>query len=330
LARAIAALLGPRPYRLAKRVRTALARAGAFDEPASEDAEPSREAGGRAVPIERRAAAGELVSVLIPTRSRPRELGHALSSALAQRGVEVEVIVIDDASPEPAKPVTERDNDAAVRVIRLPARAGAAAARNAGLAAARGRWVAFLDDDDGWEPGKLRAQLDAIHELGARWCWCATSMVYEHGTRRLVTVSEPQAIGDLLRLHNAVPGSASSVLAETALVRQLGGFDEAMPHLADWDLWIRLADAAPAAACQSVLVTQYVHQGGMHVTETAAAAAEVPPFRAKHPDVRPEALLEWVARAHWRSGRRFQALRYAAAARLPRRTTAKIQPGHHY
>src|SRR5918995_1163359 len=109
-----------------------------------------------------------LVTVVVPTRNRPRLLQRTLQSILAQQALaDLEVIVVDDGSwpngaPEPA-------TDARVRVVRHQTRAGVAAARNRGIALARGRWIAFCDDDDVWAPDKLVRQLEVARTTGASW-----------------------------------------------------------------------------------------------------------------------------------------------------------------
>lgn len=85
-----------------------------------------------------------LLSVVITTKDRPGLLGRALRSVLQQRDVPVDVVVVDDGSQPPVSPPV----DPRVRLLRNPLARGANAARNAGLAAVRGRWVCFLDDDD--------------------------------------------------------------------------------------------------------------------------------------------------------------------------------------
>jgi glycosyltransferase involved in cell wall biosynthesis len=88
------------------------------------------------------------VSVVIPTRDRSRLLVLALRSALRQREVDLEVVVVDDGSGDDTPEVVAGLRDARVHLVRHPGPHGVSAARNSGIAAARGRWIAFLDDDD--------------------------------------------------------------------------------------------------------------------------------------------------------------------------------------
>ena len=100
-----------------------------------------------------------LLSVVIPTWNRAHIVCDAINSALNQRPGDVEVIVVDDASTDNTADVVTRTYGDWVRVVPLSVRGGVGKARNAGIALARGEFVAFLDSDDVWLPGKLEAEL---------------------------------------------------------------------------------------------------------------------------------------------------------------------------
>jgi len=109
------------------------------------------------------------VSVIIPTYNRADLLPAAVSSALMQEPMPLEVLVVDDGSTDATAEVCRRFPHP-VRVIRQE-NAGAAAARNRGIAEAKGEIVAFLDSDDVWLPGKLAVQLEALAQVpDAGWC----------------------------------------------------------------------------------------------------------------------------------------------------------------
>jgi glycosyltransferase involved in cell wall biosynthesis len=97
-------------------------------------------------------------SIVIPTRDRPALLARAVESALAQTHESLEVVVVDDGSAEPV----ERPKHPRAQVIRHPRARGSAAARNTGLAGARGPWVSFLDDDDRLLPHMIETSLEAL------------------------------------------------------------------------------------------------------------------------------------------------------------------------
>ena len=109
-----------------------------------------------------------IVSAVIPTRGRPELLCRAVRSALAQtlRAIEV-VVVIDGEDPASRLALAELAPDRRLRVLELSARVGGSDARNRGVDAAVGEWIAFLDDDDEWLPGKLEAQLEAVSKSTA-------------------------------------------------------------------------------------------------------------------------------------------------------------------
>jgi glycosyltransferase involved in cell wall biosynthesis len=204
--------------------------------------------------------------VIIPTRNRADLLRQALGSAIAQEDVRVVVIIVDDYSAVPVARSLKRVGGR-IDVMRLREHSGVAAARNTGLAAAETEWVAFLDDDDLWSPTKLRKQLDSAMRHEADWAYCGALMFQG---RRIVGFlqAEPAAeIGLRLLVSNGVPAGGSSVIARVDLLRSLGGFDERFSHLDDWDAWIRLAQAASAAAVREPLVGYRLHPGNRLVSE---------------------------------------------------------------
>lgn len=103
-----------------------------------------------------------LLSVVIPTWNRARLVREAIQSALQQRAGEVEVIVVDDASTDATAEALEREFGSRIRLLRLEHRRGPGGARNAGARLAQGEFLAFLDSDDVWLPGKLDAELDVF------------------------------------------------------------------------------------------------------------------------------------------------------------------------
>ena len=106
-----------------------------------------------------------LLSVVIPTWNRAQLVCDAVNSALAQRVGCVEVIVVDDASTDATAERLEAEFGTRIRLLRLEHRRGAGGARNAGARFARGEFVAFLDSDDVWLPGKLEAELRVFEDF---------------------------------------------------------------------------------------------------------------------------------------------------------------------
>ena len=119
------------------------------------------------------------VSVVIPTRDRPEMLALTLRSVLGQERVDVEVLVVDDGTGPGTAALLERIGDERLHLLRNTGPPGVSGARNSGIAAAKGNWIAFLDDDDLWAPGKLATQLAAAAAIGATWVYAGHVTVDE-------------------------------------------------------------------------------------------------------------------------------------------------------
>jgi glycosyltransferase involved in cell wall biosynthesis len=105
------------------------------------------------------------LSVVIPTWNRAGLVGEAVESALGQEGGDLEVIVVDDGSTDGTAEVIERRFGKSVKLLRMATRSGVGAARNEGVCQATGDLLAFLDSDDLWLPGKLKAELDVLERF---------------------------------------------------------------------------------------------------------------------------------------------------------------------
>lgn len=216
------------------------------------------------------------VSVVLPTRNRARLLDRAISSVLRQSVGDLELIVVDDGSTDDTASVLAacQARDSRVRAIRPdPAGRGASAARNAGIAAARGEFVAFLDDDAEWAPRKLERQLEAIREGGAGVVYCRFARVAADGRARPIG-SGAAARGDPWRalLARAFIDTSTLLVRSTAL-RAVGGFDEDLPRLQDWDLALRLARVCRFAYVPEVLARTYETPGSISSRTDALEAA---------------------------------------------------------
>jgi glycosyltransferase involved in cell wall biosynthesis len=181
------------------------------------------------------------VSVVIPTRNRPEMLGAAIDSVLAQTFTDYEIVVVINGPDNPATPKTSEIAVATgCRVVRIE-RAGIAVALNAGIEAARGEWIAFLDDDDLWEPNRLEDELKVADAAAADVVFCnivkfdETSSILEPPLRPSASMS----VAEAMTLKN-YGGGCSPAMAKRAAILDVGGFDAAL-NSPDWDLWMRLA-----------------------------------------------------------------------------------------
>jgi glycosyltransferase involved in cell wall biosynthesis len=191
------------------------------------------------------------VSVVVPCYNGERYIGATLDAVLAQAGAELEVIVVDDGSRDGSAALVEHHYPQ-VRLIRR-ANAGVAAARNSGIEAATGDWVAFCDADDIWLPGKLQAQFAAMEAVpGCRMsytAWHVWPSAEPRPTDALLT-ELAAAAGDEARWRGATGWLypellldcvvwTSTVLMQRSLLAEIGGFPTDLRIGEDYDLWLR-------------------------------------------------------------------------------------------
>jgi glycosyltransferase involved in cell wall biosynthesis len=255
------------------------------------------------------------VSVVIPTRGRVNLLSWAVGTALAQEAVNVEVVVVDDGPSDDTASWVMDQHDARVRIVRHATQHGVSAARNSGIRAARGRWIAFLDDDDVWAPDKLQSQLSAVTSEGRDWVYTGDVHVDE----RLCLLgggpplSPPETVS-LLSSHNTLPSGASNVMVRAELLAAVGAFDVSLRRTEDWDMWIRLARTGPPAWVRRPLVG-YRHHPGNADTEPSPMVNE--PKMLAHRYGLTVDLPAMMRRAAWaclQDGRRLKAAKYYVLA----------------
>lgn len=214
-----------------------------------------------------------MASVVLPTRDRARLLPRAIESVLAQTLPDWELIVVDDGSADetPDRVARYAHRDGRVRLVRREETEGAAAARNRGIARARGRYVALLDDDDEWLPGKLERQCALLDgrpaEVGL--AYCPYVYVGPDARRRLHgTVDASGRDARRLLLRGNFVGN-STVLVRREALEEVGGFDETLPRLQDYDLWLRLSSRVGFAFVPVPLVR--VHYSGASISTRPGA-----------------------------------------------------------
>jgi glycosyltransferase involved in cell wall biosynthesis len=208
----------------------------------------------------------QAVTVVIPTHNRRHLLLRTLASVLGQRDITVRVVVVDDGGMDGTADAVRGLGRNDVLVLRHEQSKGVSAARNAGLAVAETTWVAFVDDDDLWAPDKISAQLAALAKDPSAG-WSCVGAVRVDSDLRVVSHHAPPASGrienELLR-RNSIPGGGSGTVALTSLAREIGGFDEGISIVADWDFYLRLSLQSPIAVVDRPLLAQYVHPDSMY------------------------------------------------------------------
>lgn len=221
------------------------------------------------------------VSVVIPVRDRRDYVGDAVGSALAQDPAPQEVFVIDDGSSDGT--VEFLRSLEGITLIEQPHR-GRSAARNVGIRAAQSRFVAFLDSDDVWLPGKLARQLEVIAQNKDLVCTGFAEVISAAGdvdpraTSRFrdaldVTIRNEF---DLSHIVSRPAIYTSSLLMSKAILMEIGGFDEELQALEDWDVLIRLARAYRFVGVSWPPIVRYrIHSGNTDAILMARNALRV-------------------------------------------------------
>ena len=260
------------------------------------------------------------VSVIIPAYNRSASILAAIESVLAQgdRSAEgaQEIIVVDDGSADDLAGAL-RNFNGRIRLIRHERNRGAAAARNTGVAAASGAYVAFLDSDDVWLPGKLAAQIGFMQAQDHRASCTAYLLKRAHSPPFVSPRYRTGALGlsDLSWGCFVSPGSTLVFRRET--FAEIGMLDEGLQRLEDWDWLLRYVRAYPLGFLAQPLARIEVAPG----TDVAARFAALARMEEKHAAVLPPrdrrhfkaALQVERAAAYYLSGRPLAAV--AAVAR---------------
>ena len=215
------------------------------------------------------------ISVIIPTYNRADSILPALESVLAQTFTEIEVIVVDDASRDTTRDRLSTFSDKRVRILHHEQNRGAAAARNTGIRVARAPFVAFQDSDDYWQPSKLQVQLSALKKnRRASAAYCSLVRTWDNKTIRIpsrsIQIKEGDISEEILR-HNYI--STQTLLVEKGPLEAIGGFDDALPCLEDWDLNIRLSEKIRFTFVDEPLVISEVRRDSISRNLEAACIA---------------------------------------------------------
>lgn len=192
------------------------------------------------------------VSVVVPAFNAARTVGASVASALAQTVQDLEVIVVDDGSTDVTAEVVRQIRDPRVRLI-SQANRGLPAARNAGIAAGRGSYVAFLDSDDLLLPDFLACGFDALSARANPGLGYTDAYVLDDAHRRLrqssamapfdPPVPPPQRNHEFLAELMRINFVYVSTIVPRAVLDAVGGFNEARTSCEDYDLWLRIVAA---------------------------------------------------------------------------------------
>ncbi|WP_141453396.1 glycosyltransferase family 2 protein [Pseudoxanthomonas sp. z9] len=245
--------------------------------------------------------ADTLVSVIMPVYNAEQTLRRSAESVLAQSFGQLELILIDDGSRDGSAAIVEElaRGDDRVVAVRQP-NGGVAAARNAGLRAARGTHIAFLDSDDWWEPRKLELQLARMRETGAMVCYASYQRVAEDG-RLLSKVSPPLEVDYRRMLGSNHIGNLTGIYD-----RRLGEASfQKMGH-EDYVFWldrVRRAGSAVRVPGDAPLAYYLVRNGSVSANKLRAAGWQWRIYRQVEGLSAPRAawyMLQYIRHALWK------------------------------
>jgi glycosyltransferase involved in cell wall biosynthesis len=213
------------------------------------------------------------VSVVLPFFNGAAFVQRALNSVVQQSITPVEIIIVDDGSAVPADGVLTLPSDINCRIIRLETNQGAAAARNIGVKAAIGEWIAFLDVDDEWRPRKLEIQLGQM--ISEQKLASVTSYAIHReqgGTPEIFRVDDVLPLRDALSLGCSLsPGS--TLMVAKSFFNDIGPFDNYLRRLEDWDWLIRVSARNSLLIAPDVLADIHVsdQKGGSYLPMVLSA-----------------------------------------------------------
>lgn len=211
----------------------------------------------------------ELVSVVIPTHNRADLLPRAIESVLKQTYNNIEIIVVSDGSTDNTKEIVNAYSckDQRVKFIEYFPACGGNIARNTGIEAAGGAYIAFLDDDDEWLQTKLEKQVKLLEQdANIGLVYTGVHIIYVNENVEYNSLSK--VCGDLKKrilIDNCV-GTTSTVMLKKEVLQKSGMFDVNLKALQDYDLWIRVAQHADIAVVPEPMINYYNYLGKKQIS----------------------------------------------------------------
>ncbi|MES2072222.1 MAG: glycosyltransferase family A protein [Pseudomonadota bacterium] len=228
------------------------------------------------------------ISVIIPAYNAAQTILRAIESVRIQDMDSIEIIVVDDGSSDGTFEFVSglvRPGES-FHVLKMPENKGVSAARNMGIRHAKGKFLAFLDADDIWLPGKLKQQIAAItQDPRITLVSCNSKLISESGEHlKEGHINRPPVEGEeawkTLLIYNFLP--TPTVMTYRHLVTEIGGFDETLAVGEDLDLWIRLAMLGKVRVLKDILINYYDSADSLmkrHIWQTQAI---VQPMLERH------------------------------------------------
>lgn len=236
-----------------------------------------------------------LVSVVVPTYNRPEKLRRAVETVRAQTYRPIELVVVDDHSTEPAADALEDVDlsDISLTVIRHEQNRGGNAARNTGIREATGEFLAFLDDDDRWEPEKIQRQVETVQSSpdSVGLVYTGARYVYDDGER--VICNDLSGAVTRAIFEGASIAEFSAVMVRASVIEAAGLPDERFPSWQDQEWFLRLSlHCSFAAITEPLTIRHWDHPGRIGQNFQKRRDVSFPLFVEKHRDLAAEYGLE--------------------------------------
>ena len=203
-----------------------------------------------------------MISVVIPSYNRAGVLPMAINSVLGQTYRDIELILVDDGSTDGTEDLIRSIKDGRLRYIKLERNGGACRARNIGIDAAKGEYIAFQDSDDRWHSGKLERQLRFLQEAGVDMVYCAMNRINVNGQSAQKVpweniVNEVSKSDRYKKLLEKNTMAMVGVLCKAECAREVR-FDDALPRWQDWDWALRICQLYEVYYQDEVLVDSFI------------------------------------------------------------------------
>lgn len=201
-----------------------------------------------------------IVSIIIPTYKHRDYVLKTLESVFTQTFTDFEVIVVNDGSPDDTAALLQPLAQAGRIKYIEQANQGQAAARNRGLAEAKGEFIAFLDDDDSWPPEKLEWQVEVLRENPDVGLVAGQAELVDEGGTPVEIRQLPTKPITFKSLFSGNPfHSPGQTLVRASLLRQVGGLNEQLWGLDDYDLWFKLSKCSKVSIRHQIALHYRIH-----------------------------------------------------------------------
>ncbi len=217
-----------------------------------------------------------LITVVIPVYNGEKTIRETIQSVFNQSLSDLELLVINDGSTDSTLEVVSQIKDERLKVYTYP-NAGLAASRNRGISLAKSEYISFIDADDLWTPDKLESQLKALQKNPKAAVVYSWTDWIDESSQLLGKGSHNTQQGEVLAklLLNDFVANGSNCLIKMQAFREVGGFDETLTAVEDWDMWLRLAERYQFVAVPSPQVLYRVTSNSMSFNVWGMEAASL-------------------------------------------------------